>query len=167
MKRTMTKIALACALSFVFAGTTARAADPSLVGVSGGMKNDALSPNRHGLILTPFKLKGGGQIDLSTLTVTFAGQATYLGQFTATGLLDPALGEIAGTMTAANGDTVNWTGVFQPGPDGAIDATLTLFRGTGRFEHIDGFTGGPVALDEDFMFTLDLEGTVSFVEQGF
>ena len=166
MKRPVT-IALACALSFVFAGTTARAADRSQLGVPDSLKGDALSPSRHGLILLPFKLKGGGQIDLATLEVTFAGQANYLGQFTATGLLDPALGEIAGTITAANGDTVYWTGFFQPGPDGGIEATLTMLRGTGRFAHFDGIVSGPVSLDEDFMFTLDLQGVVSFVEQGY
>jgi len=166
MKRPM-RIALACALSFVFAGTIAYAADRSVLGAPDTLKGGALYPSRHNPVLTPIKLKGGGQIDLATLAVTFAGQATYLGQFTATGLLDLALGEIAGTITAASGDTVNWTGLFQPGPDGEIEATLTFFRGTGRFANIDGVASGPVLLDEDFMFTLDLEGTVAFVDLGF
>ncbi len=163
----LTKIAVACALSFAFAGTTARPAERSLLGVPDSLKGGAPSPSRHGPILTPIKLKGGGQIDLASLAVTFAGQATYLGQFTATGLVDLTLGEIAGTMTAASGDMVNWTGLFQPGPEGEIEATLTFFGGTGRFEHIDGIASGPVALDQDFMFTLDLEGTVGFVDSGF
>jgi len=161
------KLVLAYACSFVLTGIAARAADRSLLGVPDSLKGDAISPNRQNPNLTPFKLKGGGQVDLATLTFTFAGQATYLGQFTAIGQLDPTLGEIAGTMTAANGETVNWRGIFQPGPLGEIEATLTLDGGTGRFEHLDGVVSGPVALDPDFMFTMNLEGTVRFVDLGF
>jgi len=165
MKRSKT-CAAAFALVLVFAGAGSRAADRSLFVVPESFKGDAVSSGRRNTNGTPFKLMGGGQIDLASLTITFAGQATYLGQFTATGLLDPALGEIAGTMTAANGDTLNWTGLFQPGPDGEIEATLTLSGGTGRFEHLDGVISGPVDLDTEFMFTFDLEGTVLVFDLG-
>ena len=167
MNRHITKIAVACSLAFVFAGTAVRAADPSSVGAPDRVKGSEIQPRQPSLHLLPFKLKGGGQVDLATLEFNFAGQATHFGQFTASGQLDPTTGSIAGTITAANGDTVNWSGIFQPGPLGEIEATLTFEGGTGRFEHFDGIASGPVALDPDFMFTMHLEGTVSFVEQGF
>ena len=134
---------------------------------SDSLKSEVISPGRLNPNVRPFKLKGGGQIDLATFALNFAGQATYLGQFTAAGQLDPVLGEFAGTMTAANGDTVNWRGIFQSGPLGEIEATLTLDGGTGRFVHLDGVVSGPVELDADFMFSLNLEGPVRFVDLGF
>jgi len=167
MNRPPVKIAMACALSFVFAGAGARAAGRTSTASPDNFKSEVISPSRLNPNARPFKLKGGGRIDLATFAFDFAGQATFLGQFTAEGQLDPVLGEFAGTMTAADGDTVNWSGIFQSGPLGAIEATLILDGGTGRFEHLDGVISGPVVLDEDFMFTLTLEGPVRFADPGF
>ena len=167
MYRPATKIAMACALLFVFAGMGARAAGRTTTASTDSLKSEAISPSRLNPNVRPFKLKGGGRIDLATFAFNFAGQATYLGQFTAAGQLDPVLGEFAGTMTAADGDTVNWHGLFSSGPEGAIEATLTLDGGTGRFVQLDGVISGPVELDEDFMFTLNLEGPVRFADLGF
>ena len=69
-------------------------------------------------------------------------------------------------MTAANGDTLDWTGAFEIWPLGEIRATLTLHGGTGRFLHADGTASGPVVLDPDFMFTLNLEGELRYVDLG-
>ena len=166
MNRHFMKIVVACALAFVITGTTPHTASRTTTGGSDSLKSNFVQPSQPNPSLRPFKLKGGGQIDLTTFTFSFAGQATYLGQFTATGQINPAIGELGGTITAANGDTVNWSGIFQPGPLGEIEATLTFAGGTGRFEQLDGVASGPVALDMDFMFTLSLEGTVRFVDSG-
>jgi hypothetical protein len=107
------------------------------------------------------KIKGGGQIDINTFTLTFAGQSTHLGQFTATGVVDPTF-QIQGSMTAANGDVLNWNAYFQQGPLGEIQATFIFAGGTGRFVNAHGTATGPVALDPDFMFTLNLQGTLSY-----
>ena len=167
MNRHIRKSTVACALSFVLAGTSVYAAGRSSIGAPDSIGGEVLSPSRPNPNTLPFKLKGGGQIDLATFTFSFAGQATHLGQFTAIGQLNPATGLLEGTITAANGDTVNWSGAFQPGPLGEFEATLTFAGGTGRFEHFDGVAGGPVALDPDYMFTMNLEGTVRFADPTF
>jgi len=113
-------------------------------------------------VIRPFKLKGGGAIDLSTFAFDFAGQATHLGQYAATGVLDPQTFQIQGTMTAADDDTLTWVAQFQPGPLGEIQAYLTITGGTGRFASASGSASGPVALDPDFMFTINLEGTIAY-----
>jgi hypothetical protein len=111
---------------------------------------------------TPMKIKGGGQIDVSTFTLTFAGQSTYLGQYTGTGIVDPSTFQIQGSMTAANGDILDWNAYFQLGPLGEIEATFNFTGGTGRFVNASGTATGPVVLDPDFMFTINLLGTLSF-----
>ncbi len=110
----------------------------------------------------PFKLKGGGQIDLSTFAFDFGGQATHLGLFTATGQLDPQTFQIQGTITAADGDTLNFVAQFNLGPLGEIEAAFQITGGTGRFDGATGSASGPVNLDPDFMFTLNLEGTINY-----
>jgi hypothetical protein len=110
----------------------------------------------------PFKLKGGGQIDVGTFGLEFAGTATHLGQFAASGQIDPTTLQIQGTMTAADGDALDWVAIFQQGPLGEIEATLTITGGTGRFTGASGGATGPVGLDPDFMFTLNLQGTIEY-----
>jgi hypothetical protein len=110
----------------------------------------------------PMKIKGGGQIEVSTFALTFAGQATHLGQYTGTGVVDPSTFQIQGSMTAANGDILDWNASFQLGPLGEIEATFNFTGGTGRFVNASGTATGPVVLDPDFMFTINLLGTLSF-----
>ena len=62
-----------------------------------------------------------------------------------------------------SGDALDYIAVFQPGPLGQIMATFTITGGTGRFASATGSATGPVALDTtDYMFTLSLEGSITF-----
>jgi hypothetical protein len=108
---------------------------------------------------SPFKLKAGGQFDLATATVSFAGHATHLGQFTATGTVDPSTFGVTGTMTGASGDTLNYSAFVEPQPSGEILFHLNFVGGPGRLFLATGEGTGTITLDADFMFTLDIEGT--------
>jgi hypothetical protein len=77
-------------------------------------------------------------------------------------VLDPSTFQLQGTITAADGDTLDWVAQFQLGPLGEIDAVLTITGGTGRFTDAGGSATGLVGLDPDFMFTLNIEGTIVY-----
>lgn len=125
---------------------------------------DAITSSDRGQYpgVRPFKLKGAGQIDLNTLSFDFSGAATHLGKYSASGTIDPTTFQIQGTMTAANGDTLDWLAQFQFGPLGEIEAAFTISGGTGRFTGATGVAAGRVALDPDFFFTLELLGTIAY-----
>jgi hypothetical protein len=108
-----------------------------------------------------FKVKAGGQLDPSASSISFAGHAMHLGQFTAAGQFDPATLTMSGIMDLGQGDSILWFGGFVYGAAGELTATLRVGDGTGRFANIDGTATGPVALDSDSMFTMDLEGLIS------
>jgi len=127
-----------------------------------GLKGGLVLPLQGQSPIRPFKLKGGGQIDIDTFTFSFAGQSTHLGQYTASGTIDPSTFQIQGAMTSADGDTLNWVAYFQFGPLGEIEATFTFAGGTGRFVDASGSATGPIALDPDFMFTINLLGTIAY-----
>jgi hypothetical protein len=116
-----------------------------------------------------FKLKAGGQIDIETSTVSFAGQATHLGQFTAIGTYDPDRFAFQGIMIGASGDTVSFTATFEPQPSGEIVAYLTFLGNPGRRPLFlaTGEGVGMLVLDDDYMFTLDIEGTFRKCERDF
>jgi hypothetical protein len=118
-----------------------------------------------------FKLKGGGQIDITTFTLEFSGKSSPLGKYNATGTVNPATFQIQGTFTtgkddcadlAPKHDTVDWTATFQQGPLGEINAVFTFTGGTGKFSGATGTASGPVVLDPDFMFTINLEGQITY-----
>jgi len=105
-----------------------------------------------------FKLRAAGQIDLSTGALAFGGVATHLGLYTSEGFLSPTF-SIFGTITAANGDTLNFvanfTGLIPP-----IDATFTFAGGTGRFVDAVGSSFGPVDFHPDFTFEISTRGSI-------
>ena len=118
-----------------------------------------------------FKLKGGGQIDITTFTLEFSGKASPLGKYNATGTINPATFQIQGTFTtgkdvcadlAPKNDSLNWTAAFQQGPLGDILAIFTFTGGTGKYAGATGTASGPVILDADFMFTINLEGKITY-----
>ncbi len=156
---------LAFVLAIPFLAIAAFAgSEPSLVipGVSPDGVTSLTDPNP-----SAFKLKAGGQIDLATLTVNFAGQASHLGQFTATGTYDPDALSFQGTMTGASGESVVYTVTLEPQPSGEVSAHLTFVGNPGRKPMLlargDGM--GTLALDADNMFTLDIEGPIRKCEQ--
>jgi len=110
---------------------------------------------------TGFKLKAGGQLDMDTMTVTFAGQASHYGQFTATGTYDPVLSVLHGTMDCGgDGHTVTFTITFGPGNSGEVPAEFTGLGGPGwPLYNSNAVATGTITLDDDFMFTLDVDGT--------
>ena len=118
-----------------------------------------------------FKLKGAGQIDIATFTLEFSGKSSPLGKYNATGTIDPATFQIQGTITtgkdecsdlAPKHDSVNWVAAFQQGPLGDIQAIFTFTGGTGKYDGATGTASGPVVLDADFMFTINLEGRITY-----
>jgi len=146
------------ALLFLGFGTGASAVtSPSGLEDAGALHDEGPGP-----VERPFKLKGGGQIDVSTFSFNFAGTATHLGLYFASGAIDPATFQIQGTMTAADSDTLNWAAQFQQGPLGEFEVTLMFKGGTGRFTGATGSAAGPIALDPDFMFTINLQGTIAY-----
>ncbi len=145
----------------------------AVAGLSVANFEDAISPSddlKHPSTKN-FKLKGGGQIDITTFTLEFSGKSSPLGKYDATGAVDPATFQIQGTFTtgknacaevAPKQDSVNWTATFQPGPLGDIQATFTFTGGTGEYDGATGSASGPVLLDADFMFTINLEGKITY-----
>lgn len=108
-----------------------------------------------------FKLRAAGQIDLSTGALAFGGVATHLGLYTSEGFLSPTF-SIFGTITAANGDTLEFTGFFSFGPLGELQATLNFNGGTGRFAGATGTASGPVTLNPDFTFLITASGNLEY-----
>ncbi len=145
----------------------------AVAGLSVADFEEAISPSND--LKNPttkkFKLKGGGQIDLATFTLEFAGKASPLGKYNATGTINPATFQIAGTITtgkdicsdlAPKNDSVNWTATFQQGPLGETLAFFTFTGGTGKYADATGSASGPVVLDAEFMFTINLEGSITY-----
>jgi hypothetical protein len=162
MKPSITRACLSFVVFLSLTAGTAAAAGRIVSSNPGGIKDSRISPEQgQGPTVRPFKLKGGGAIDLATFTFEFGGTATHLGLYVATGQLDQQF-QIQGTITGADGDIVNYTGAFQQGPLGEIEAILTITGGTGRFTNASGSATGPVALDPDFMFTINLAGTIAY-----
>ena len=157
MSLRIVKIALAVVLAFPCAAVVAIAADDASVVPPDGVKGNRFP------ILEPhdsaFKLKAGGQIDLESSTVSFAGEATHLGQFTATGTYDPDSFTFQGTMIGGSGDTLAFTATFETQPSGEIVAHLSFVGGAGRLFLSSGNCVGTLTLDDDHMFTLVIEGT--------
>jgi len=107
-----------------------------------------------------FKLKAAGQIDPVSRAITFGGVATHLGLYTANGFLTPRL-VIFGTIEAANGDQLNFTGFFVPW-FGELLATINLEGGTGRFADAYGTALGPVTLNSDLTFHIAVQGSLEY-----
>jgi hypothetical protein len=107
-----------------------------------------------------FKLKAAGQIDPVSRAITFGGVATHLGLYTADGFLTARL-VIFGTIEAANGDQLNFTGFFVPW-FGELRATINLDGGTGRFADAYGTAFGPVVLNPDFTFRITVQGSLEY-----
>lgn len=159
MKRRLALAALAVAtLPFLCLGTEVSAR----MGADSFRQSLVSTEQNDHPVARPFKLKGAGQIDLTTLAFEFSGVATHLGRYSASGVIDPSTFQIQGAITAANGDTLDWSAQFSQGPLGEIEATFTFTGGTGRFEGATGTASGPVLLDADFMFTLNLQGTIAY-----
>ena len=108
----------------------------------------------------PFQSRGEAtllmNLDNGTWTEITSGVATHLGAFTGTASGDLSGG--TGTVTAANGDTIDWSVVFEENDidfdNMTVLTTGTLFweGGTGRFANASGSA------------TLVQPGTMEFVE---
>jgi len=114
-----------------------------------------------------FKIRAGGQLDTEHLVVAFAGQANQIGQFTATGTIDPFednFREMRGELSLTRGDTLLFGLEFaylQPA------GTLVWFwanNGTGQFQRFHGTASGLVTVDADGLFSLSIDGTSYFDE---
>ena len=173
-------IALAITLFFGFAADAGeRGKSVSMVAetVTGAMQADGTArpdsgvdrTNRLTTILAseeragarPFKLNAAGGINLANGMVNFGGVASHLGLYTGTGFLDLNTLSIFGTITAANGDTLNFVAGFS-GLIPPIDATFTFAGGTGRFVDAVGSSFGPVDFHPDFTFEISTAGTLEY-----
>ena len=154
----MKRFGLASGLAFVACSVLgsgfAAAAPPSAT--AEGLKDhyiDRAYPERT------FKLKAGGQVGASSMTL--AGQASYVGQFTTTLSRNP-FGGFEGSITGASGDTLEIFGGFADLPSGEPGAYFRLVGGTGRFSNTYGNLQGPATLDEDDgMFTISVSGRIN------
>ncbi|NIL99872.1 MAG: hypothetical protein GTN89_02620 [Acidobacteria bacterium] len=125
--------------------------------------------NREGMVsrveerLAPraFRLNASGGINLATGMVLFSGTGTHVGLYRGTGFLDPTF-VIFGAITAANGDALEFTASFEIGTMGNVSATFIFVGGTGRFEDAAGQASGPVTLNPDFTFSIDVAGFITY-----
>ena len=108
-----------------------------------------------------FKLTASGGIDLASGVVLFGGNGTHLGLYRGNGFLDPTFA-ISGSLLAANGDALNFVASFSFGQMGEIAATFVFSGGTGRFEDAAGQASGPVVLNPDFSFVIDVSGYIIY-----
>ena len=108
-----------------------------------------------------FKLSAAGGIDLATGVVMFRGVGTHVGLYRGNGFLDPSFA-IFGAIRAANGDALNFAALFSMGPLGDIDATFIFSGGTGRFVDAAGQASGPVTLNPDFTFLIEVNGFINY-----
>jgi hypothetical protein len=131
------------------------------VSATGDLQERMSEPGQDLPVVKPFKMKAAGAIDLTTGEVAIGGVATHLGLFTATGFLLPDF-SIFGTFEAANGDTLDFTALFDTGPIGEIQAIFNFTGGTGRFADAVGMASGPVMLDPDFTFLIKAEGDIDY-----
>jgi hypothetical protein len=166
MSRRIVRTSLATVLLFLSVGAGAMAAGvTSLTGLDDSI---VPSPDVKRPHAREFKLKGAGQIDVSTFTLDFSGKASSIGKYVGTGQVDPSTFQIQGMLTASDdrhcavGEQIYWTAAFQQGPLGDIVATFTFSGGTGRFVNASGSASGPVVLDPDYMFTINLAGTITY-----
>ena len=166
----ITRTGLIATVTLLFVATGASAGGGIVLndGLS-GFQNNIVSPDLKRPHARPFKLKGAGQIDTTTFSLEFAGRARPIGKYVGTGQFDPTTGGLSGVLTTAgdrdcdDGDAINWTAQFVFGPLGDIQATFNFSGGTGRFANATGTASGPVVLDTtDYMFTISLEGTITF-----
>jgi hypothetical protein len=160
MTRRVVRVTIAVVLALVWLGAGARAAAGTATATGEAFKASSVPQAPHAFDL---KIKAGGQLDPG-VSVAFAGQATHLGQFSATGQFNPSTLQMEGTVVVSEAETLHWYGEFGVGPLGEFEAVVRIAGGTGRYVQTSGLATGPVAMDADFMFTMDLEGTVFFVD---
>src|SRR5262245_2035356 len=168
MTRTIINCAFRVLVISIFVSMGPLAANRQAAAPQDSLKFSQVAPSSQvpASVGLPFKLKAGGQIDYYAQTLNFAGQATHLGQFIANGQVDPVDGGLQshGTMTAADGGTLSYVVTIELGGTyGEVTATVQITGGTGRFTGATGHAYGRLGLDFfDYMFTLDLEGTISY-----
>jgi hypothetical protein len=165
MRKKIVRAGLAAVLMLGFVGIGQAAP----IGVSLSGFDDSIVPvDAKPAKAKPFKLMGAGQIDTSTFTLEFAGKATQLGKYTATGQVDPSTFQIQGVITdtddhsCAGDNSIRYTAGFQFGPLGDLVATFVFSGGTGKFAHATGTASGPVVLDAAYMFTIVLQGSITY-----
>ncbi|MBZ5640146.1 MAG: hypothetical protein LAO51_15475 [Acidobacteriia bacterium] len=160
MTRQVVRWVIAVVLVAAWLGIGGDAAAGTVTATGEAFKASSMPQAPHGFSL---KVKAGGQLEPG-VAVTFAGQATHLGQFSAAGQYDSSILQMVGTITVSETDTLHWYGGFETGPAGGLQAVIRFAGGTGRYVQIQGTVVGPVAMDADYMFTMDLEGTVFFID---
>ena len=143
-----TKIGLACA-SVVAFGTG-----------SAGLSDVSPFAPQPLFIEHEFKLKGGGQVDLDAGTMSLAGQASHIGRLTFEGTLVPGTGRFHGTMFGQNGEGYNADFTLDQPVPGVYALTMTFSTQSTHSDFVRGVGTGPVHMDQDNMFTVEIDGTL-------
>jgi hypothetical protein len=147
-------------LAFVFVLAFAAAGTPGTYGQTARFSDGDMSAQQLNIIESAFKLKAGGQIDFDAGTMTLAGQSTHMGQFTGEGTFDAATWTFSGTLFDGSGAGVNVSMTLVEQTPGEFTVTMTFL---GRLSHsnlVSGLGIGTLHMDQDFMFTTDIEGTL-------
>src|SRR5262245_58240722 len=111
-------------------------------------------------VQSQFKLKAGGQVDLEGGTLTMAGQMSHVGQFTCEGTFDAATWTFYGTLTDRSGDTANFDMTLVAESDGVYTAIIVFSTQSTHNNFIRGVGSGLLRMDQDFMFTVEIEGPI-------
>jgi len=131
---------------------------PAAYGQTAQFSDGALPPQSFPVNEMDFKLKAGGQIDFAAGTISLAGQSTHIGQFTYEGPFDAATWTSSGLMADANGYFANVTITLAEQASGEYTVTMSFIGIRSRSVLLGGYGSGPLHMDQDFMFTMDVEG---------
>jgi hypothetical protein len=149
---TLKRMSLVVVASVALSAHSAHAAEAH--NVDGGLKTQ--------LIVNEFalKLKAGGQIDYDAGTMSLAGQSSHLGRFTGEGPFDTATSTFSGILSGSSGEWVNATIALVEQSPGEFTVSL-VFVGLASYGHLtSGIGTGTLHMDQDFMFTMEIEGTM-------
>ena len=144
------------ALVFILAFAAVGA--PDAYGQSAQIVGGDPTPQQFVVNEMEFKLKAGGQIDFDDGTMELAGQSTHIGQFACQGTLNAATWTFTGVMSDGNGPFANVaiTLVAQTTDEYAVTMSFLGYRSTSVL--LGGYGTGTLHMDQDFMFTMDVEG---------
>ncbi len=121
--------------------------------------NDQVRPFRATVIA---QVVGPGPVE-DSLNVAVHGQASHLGRVTGGGTVQTGvLLHATVTLTAANGDSVNFVADYGPSGPGTWAGTYRIAGGTGRFEGASGDGSFEAVLNPDGTLTGKADGNIAY-----
>jgi len=147
-------------LAFVFILAFAAVRTPGTYGGSAQSSSGDVSAQQLIVIESAFKLKAGGQIDFDAGTMTLAGQSSHMGQFTGEGSFDAATWTFTGTLVDGSGVGSNVSMTLVEQTPGEFAVTMRFLGSLSHSNLVSGIGVGTLHMDHDFMFTVEVEGTL-------